>query len=479
MPACSRTRAGPRAPCASISTVATNHDSPLSACVTRSGDTNTTLPGSSGVVRASNAARRTSAAASFAHVVDVLRPDARFDDELLAARARCRGAARAGRSLRRRRTRAAPSPRRRRAHARTDARPGRCDGRSRSSISRILADGLLELVGGLAAGTGCAPARCAPAARPRAGARARDRCGSRRCGRGSRPRVALQREQRACAARSPARASCSLICELLGGELRGHLGRRRSAARARRACACASRICAVQRGDLLVERAPARGEQRALARDVLGRLGVVERPAAPRSAARARLRPRRAPADALGAASWSCSRLSSASLRTSPITTSGSPARTRWPSRTRISRTMPPSWCCTVLRLSSTLTCAGATTAPDSGAVSRPEPAERERRRASGASDRSVCAAQRNARSRLGVSVAVSSAGERGSRRRCSCQGLRGGAAPTAASALRAAGTGRKRGRTARRRAERLERAVLQHRELVELRRSSTGDGRP
>ena len=43
--------------------------------------------------------------------------------------------------------------------------------------------------------------------------------------------------------------------------------------------------------------------------------------------------------------------------------------RTAWPSRTRISRTMPPSWCCTVLRLYSTLSCAGATTAPASGAV--------------------------------------------------------------------------------------------------------------
>ena len=46
---------------ASTSTVAVNHDSPLSGFVTRSGDTNTTLPASSGVVRASKAVTRTSA----------------------------------------------------------------------------------------------------------------------------------------------------------------------------------------------------------------------------------------------------------------------------------------------------------------------------------------------------------------------------------------------------------------------------------
>ena len=45
--------------------------------------------------------------------------------------------------------------------------------------------------------------------------------------------------------------------------------------------------------------------------------------------------------------------------RTSPSISTGSPAFTRWPSRTSTSRTMPPSRCCTGRRLRSTLTKAG------------------------------------------------------------------------------------------------------------------------
>ncbi|MNX87923.1 hypothetical protein D3C86_1198750 [compost metagenome] len=64
---------------------------------------------------------------------------------------------------------------------------------------------------------------------------------------------------------------------------------------------------------------------------------------------------------------WS-SRLLSASTETSPSTSKGSPCRTCWPSRTRTSRTMPPSACCTGRRFRSTFTWACATTADDSGA---------------------------------------------------------------------------------------------------------------
>ena len=46
-----------------------------------------------------------------------------------------------------------------------------------------------------------------------------------------------------------------------------------------------------------------------------------------------------------------------------------SPARTRWPSRTSSSPTIPPVRCCTFLTLESTTIDPGAITAPDSSVV--------------------------------------------------------------------------------------------------------------
>src|SRR5512134_1254463 len=66
--------------------------------------------------------------------------------------------------------------------------------------------------------------------------------------------------------------------------------------------------------------------------------------------------------------SWVCTISMPASTLMSLSRISVSPALTRLPSRTRISPTMPPSWCWTVLRFMSTLTAPGAMTAPLTGA---------------------------------------------------------------------------------------------------------------
>ena len=115
-------------------------------------------------MRASKRAQAHFGCRVLAHVIDVLRADARFDDQLFVRRHDVeQRIARADR-LRRPRTRAAPSPGRRPARARTAVRPGRATAasalRARGSSRRIP-----SLRRSPAAGTGCAPARCAPAAR--------------------------------------------------------------------------------------------------------------------------------------------------------------------------------------------------------------------------------------------------------------------------------------------------------------------------
>ena len=110
---------------------------------------------------------------------------------------------------------------------------------------------------------------------------------------------------------------------------------------------------------------------------------------------------------------------------------------------------MPPSWCCTVLRLSSTLTCAGATTAPDSGAVAVHTP-----KSTSTAHERDERASHLPAQ--LGTRVAASRSpcieqrGERG-RRRCFMRAPPSGSAACDDGSEPSAGgrQGRTRGRTA------------------------------
>ena len=359
----------------------------------RSGETNATLPAAAARCARRRRQQAHLGARVLAHVLDVLRADARLDDQLLAGRDHVEERL-----------------------ARPDHRAGRRHAqRHHLAVDRRAHDLALDLVlrraqalldlahlgGGVPAarrwpgsGTGCAPARCARAARRRAGVPPRARCGLADA-RAVVGRGALQR-QHARAVHEALLRQLLVDRQLLGGEAGRGLGR--LDLRLER-CRLRLRLAdlRLQRGDLLVERAPARANS-ARSREVGAGASAKSRGASAASARGARL------ADALGA-ELVLQQASSASLRTSPTTSSGSPARTGWPSRTRISRTMPPSWCCTVLRLSSTLSCAGATTAPESGAVADQAPASAtttasgtQRRAAPGGAGRARSARGRRAR---------------------------------------------------------------------------------
>ena len=163
-------------------------------------------------------------------------------------------------------------------------------------------------------------------------------------------------------------------------------------------------ICLRSSDDLPVERLAPRAEQRRLALQGLDDLGLararrkVGRETSPRASI-ARSASSRA---ALARSPSSCGRSRSnvASSFTSSITTRIWPIFTRSPSRTRISLTMPPSWCCTILRFMSTLTKPGAMTAPVSGAATS-QPPRRARRAPSRRSRRARCRV-RSARSASG-----------------------------------------------------------------------------
>ncbi len=251
-------------------------------------------------------------------------------------------------------------------------------------------------------------ARCA--ARRRAGAPARVRCGTRRGGCGSRRRCAAAPIRRVRWTK-PCCASLSLMRELFVRQRGRRLGRvdlrferrglrcasrdlRCSARSARRACGGARRTA----------RARAPGARPRVRRRESAGAVEARRERGLGLGARA--------ADALGAPAGPAAgsaRRRCARRRPPPAARRHAPV---WPSRTRISRTMPPSWCCTVLRLSSTLTAPArpprptaarspsrARTAAEHGAQRQREP-QRDWRRELGSAraSRRRCAQQRGQR---------------------------------------------------------------------------------
>ena len=128
---------------------------------------------------------------------------------------------------------------------------------------------------------------------------------------------------------------------------------------------------------------------------------------------------------------------------------------------------MPPSWCCTVLRFSSTLTCPLATTAPDKGAVA-------DQIATSAATMRHRQQHPPNLPDELDARarIAVALREQRGEGHGMSCFHASASAACRRAwtGAIADCGDGAQPRQDRRRGAEGFERTVLQHRELVELR---------